>query len=198
LAGSVVLLAAFSGVALTQTPDGETPANEGICDDLQGGTPSLFGLCVAFCEAHDCVPDLGAEDPLENCKPASKKIFDKYNARKQPGDPLMPCLTEGDCPCFTAEDLASFVPAPETPTFAACNHTLDSPVGLTLIRASGTPFVAAELIENSAPSKCRYLDTRTNPPTARTFSPLTDEQAQTCRNLLISTIDTSPFCPDDN
>jgi hypothetical protein len=28
------------------TPDGETPANEGVCDELIGGTPGLYGLCV--------------------------------------------------------------------------------------------------------------------------------------------------------
>jgi len=41
--------------AMDQTPDGETPANEGVCDALQadGTTKGLYGLCVAFCEAQD-------------------------------------------------------------------------------------------------------------------------------------------------
>ena len=30
------------------TPDGETPANESVCDELQGATPGLYGLCVAL------------------------------------------------------------------------------------------------------------------------------------------------------
>ena len=29
------------------TPDGFPPANEGVCDELIGGTPGLYGLCVA-------------------------------------------------------------------------------------------------------------------------------------------------------
>jgi len=32
-------------------PDGETPAEEQVCDDLNG---ALYGLCVAYCEAMDC------------------------------------------------------------------------------------------------------------------------------------------------
>ncbi len=39
--------------AVAQTPDGATPANEGVCDDLKGFTPGLYGLSVAFCEAQD-------------------------------------------------------------------------------------------------------------------------------------------------
>jgi hypothetical protein len=42
-------------MALAQTPDGETPAEEAVCDPLQadGVTKGLYGLCVAFCEAQD-------------------------------------------------------------------------------------------------------------------------------------------------
>lgn len=32
-------------------PDGMTPAEEGVCDGLEGG---LFGTCNAYCEATDC------------------------------------------------------------------------------------------------------------------------------------------------
>ncbi|SRR5581483_8142028 len=35
------------------TPDGETPAQEMICDEA-GLERSAWGLCVAFCEASDC------------------------------------------------------------------------------------------------------------------------------------------------
>ena len=56
---SVLVLVAATGYA--QTPDGETPANEGVCDELIGLTPGLYGLCVAFCEAQDCEATL---DPV--------------------------------------------------------------------------------------------------------------------------------------
>lgn len=33
------------------TPDTDPPAEEGVCDGLEG---RLWGLCVAYCEAQDC------------------------------------------------------------------------------------------------------------------------------------------------
>jgi hypothetical protein len=41
----------FTPMSLAQTADGETPAEEPVCDDLNG---ALYGLCVAYCEAMDC------------------------------------------------------------------------------------------------------------------------------------------------
>ena len=45
---SIVLLAPTS---FAQTADGQTPAEEHICD---GKTGAVWGLCVAYCEAMDC------------------------------------------------------------------------------------------------------------------------------------------------
>ncbi len=50
----IVFALGFAGVAVAQTPDGETPANEGVCDELLIATPGLYGLCVAYCEALEC------------------------------------------------------------------------------------------------------------------------------------------------
>ena len=41
-----------------QTPDGQTPAEETVCDILSG---KAWGLCVAYCEAQDC--DLFPDHP---------------------------------------------------------------------------------------------------------------------------------------
>ena len=96
------------------TPDGETPAEEDVCDDLKfGATKGLYGLCVAFCEAQDsdCVPDYDAEDPYAGCKMRDRRILDNYNRKKKDGDPDMPCLPcAGDdpeyaCPCWGQEQL---------------------------------------------------------------------------------------------
>ena len=48
-------LAGITGSAIASTPDGMTPANEGVCDMLKDGgyTKGLYGLCVAYCEAQD-------------------------------------------------------------------------------------------------------------------------------------------------
>jgi hypothetical protein len=37
--------------AMAKTPDGETPAEETVCDIYEG---DAFGLCNAYCEAMDC------------------------------------------------------------------------------------------------------------------------------------------------
>jgi len=103
IAAVVVLLC---GYVYGQTPDGETPANEGVCDDLMFASPGLYGLCVAFCEAQDCVPDPAAADPFANCRPSSPKLLEIYNRKKQPSDPSMPCYYEEECPCWSPEELA--------------------------------------------------------------------------------------------
>ena len=88
-----------------QTPDGQTPADEGDCDILAGGTPGLFGLCVAYCEAHDAdlVSPFG---DLEKLDAPNRKILLKYRNRMRTGDPDMPCV-EDPCPCWSADQLAS-------------------------------------------------------------------------------------------
>ena len=99
------------------TPDGETPAEEDVCDELKyNATKGLYGLCVAFCEAQDsdCVPDYGTENPYANCRMRDRRILDNYNRKKKDGDPDMPCLPsagedpEFACPCWGQEDLGFF------------------------------------------------------------------------------------------
>jgi len=89
------------------TPDGETPANEGVCDDLMFATPGLYGLCVAFCEAQDCEPDFSLDDPFEQCTPSSPKVLKAYDRRKGEDDPEMPCVQQTGCPCWSPEELAA-------------------------------------------------------------------------------------------
>jgi len=104
------LIAPFS---FAQTPDGQTPAEETVCDPLRedGITKGLFGLCVAFCEAQDYAdlsdPITETElDALEAAAP-SGKILANYNKRKKDTDPAMPCiLVEEPCPCWSALELA--------------------------------------------------------------------------------------------
>jgi hypothetical protein len=42
---------AFIPMSQARTADGMTPAEETVCDNLNG---ALFGLCNAYCEAMDC------------------------------------------------------------------------------------------------------------------------------------------------
>ena len=52
LAGASLVLATVHP-AVTQTPDGETPAEEEACEKY-AGQGARYGLCVAYCEAQDC------------------------------------------------------------------------------------------------------------------------------------------------
>ena len=111
-----------------QTPDGFPPSNEGVCDGLKiaGVTRGLYGLCVAFCEAQDCEPDLSAADPFSACLPSSGKLLAKYNKRKGAGDPDMPCI-QGPCPCWTQGELSSLrqpLPGDDTVCFSHLGNLL--------------------------------------------------------------------------
>jgi hypothetical protein len=96
------------------TPDGQNPAQEGICDSLaeDGVTKGLYGLCVAFCEAQDIASpnQFTTEEDLDRLLAGapSGKILDAYNRKKQESDPDMPCIVVDDqesCPCWTGEQL---------------------------------------------------------------------------------------------
>ena len=99
--------------AVARVTDEIIQVNEGICDELIGGTPGLFGLCVAF-HAHDCEPDFSEEYPFAECKPSSVKILELYNKRKQPGDPEMPGIQK-PCPCWTLEEIQNL----QSPAFSS-------------------------------------------------------------------------------
>jgi hypothetical protein len=87
------------------TPDGETPAEESVCDELDGASPGLYGLCVAYCEAQDC--DFEAARSGQ-CNAPNPKLLGIYDKKRGTEDPPMPCLVpEAECPCFGAEDLAA-------------------------------------------------------------------------------------------
>ena len=92
-------LTGFSGSVMAVTPDGSTPANEGVCDSLTTASKGLYGLCVAYCEAQDL-------DSVTNKKTPNSKILENYRKKMQAGDPDMPCV-QTPCPCWSAEELAS-------------------------------------------------------------------------------------------
>ncbi len=105
-----ILLLGVTLPALGQTPDGMPPANEGMCDVLKarGITSSLYGLCVAYCEALDC--DLQQPQPgdaMPQCKTPSDKILERYSALKKATDPQMPCIQQQACPCWTAQEIGA-------------------------------------------------------------------------------------------
>ncbi|MDH3336721.1 MAG: hypothetical protein OER22_02165 [Gammaproteobacteria bacterium] len=114
LISSAALAILIVPMTFAQTPDGATPANEGVCDVLQadGTTKGLYGLCIAFCEAQDhasiSVPTTEeALAALADEKPAGR-ILANYNKKKLESDPPMPCIVvEEPCPCWSSEELNS-------------------------------------------------------------------------------------------
>jgi len=50
MTATLLAVLAFAPISLAQIADGETPAQEPVCDDLNG---AWYGLCVAYCEAMD-------------------------------------------------------------------------------------------------------------------------------------------------
>lgn len=91
LAFSVLLTAP----TLAKTPDGETPAEEDVCDEYSGAS---YGLCVAYCEAMDCDEDPNADETA--CERVSERFQVKSGESDAPtcGVEVEPeiCLTEDD------------------------------------------------------------------------------------------------------
>lgn len=103
---SLLLAGAWPSASEAQTPDGATPANEGICDELMtdGVTPGLYGLCIAYCEAQDCPdPSVGPDQPSAQCSAPDPAVLEAYNRKKTDADPAMPCI----CPCWTAQEIGA-------------------------------------------------------------------------------------------
>lgn len=61
-----------SPVGVASTPDGETPAEEHVCDGYSG---AAFGLCNAYCEAMDCDDDPNADQ--EACDTVADKFYSR-------------------------------------------------------------------------------------------------------------------------
>lgn len=148
------------------TPDGETPANEGVCNELQGGTPALYGLCVAYCEAQDL-------DIIGDKETPNNKILANYNRKKQSTDPDMPCIQD-PCPCWTQEELDAIT----VPT----KCSTDDNAGI--IR-SATQFASVNLSR----TVCRFTDENTR--ISRRFE--NPEAGQVCLDQIAAACSTYGF-----
>lgn len=165
----LAVLALLASMAMNNvmaaTPDGTTPANEGACNGLKvsGITPSLYGLCVAYCEAQDL-------DTFDK-EPPSTKILDNYNKRKLASDPAMPCV-KPSCPCWTGAEIASIS---ADGLSAAC---LSGTNKLSIIDNSPQNH-SAEADTTVGRERCRYIDLNVSPATVRNFT-ITPAEALAC------------------
>jgi hypothetical protein len=171
--GVFALSLVFSLPTTAATPDGQTPANEGVCDGLMGGSPGLYGLCNAYCEAQDL-------DTFDK-EPPRTKILENYRKKMKAGDPDMPCI-QTPCPCWTNEELASFG---DDGTAAACPGSSSK---LQIIDNSPR-LKFAEADTTASRERCRYIDINTAPPVIRSFS-ISSGDAAACFAAVSSACDT--------
>lgn len=161
-------MTAITTTAIASTPDGETPANEGVCDVLKvdGITKGLYGLCVAYCEAQD-LNDMNKEPP-------STRILTNYNRKKQAGDPIMPCLEPPpNCPCWTPEELDAIFADGIT---GQCSSSSNQTSFIDSISFSNSTFQVAQGTVDGTGSTCAF----TNPPESH-FYIIAEEDAIVCK-----------------
>lgn len=174
-------------LAVAETSKHQAMGREGICDALRGATPGLHGLCVSYCEAHDCVVTDGA---VHCDKPPSAKILEQYNRLRTDDDPQMPCiLPDSACPCFNAATLEqlNLVRMPDQ-----CVDNLDLSGSVNIITctsvnsfACNVLFVAFGSVQvvnypDSQPA-CAYLEAEDGD---RKNLEITSQQAAACSELL--------------
>lgn len=185
---TIFLLSALAMPALSQTSDGLTPAEENVCDPLLDGTPGLYGLCVAYCEAHDAELDSLYGNPDELAMP-DQRILDIYNKKKSESDPAMPCvLAESEaCPCWSTEQLEELMPP--TSNFDvylanACRSSSSSAVLENFENGSSGPGFRIAVYSFEGCSVRKYQGYPGGPPSG--FSNATPEEEESCKSQLIS------------
>ena len=136
---ALITLLTIAAPLHAQTPDGETPAAEPVCDALQSATPGLYGLCVAYCEANDAhlLSPTGAADQLDT---PSRRLLETYNKLKTDADPAMPCVQPEGCPCWTEQQLETVL----LPPASNFDENFDNACALANILGGGT----RRIIEN--------------------------------------------------
>lgn len=158
----LVGLTGFTGSVMANTPDGETPANEAVCDNLMGATPGLYGLCVAYCEAQDL-------DMVGEAKMPNSKILVNYRKKMQASDPDMPCIAVTSCPCLEDTDLPY-------DSSALCD------IGDTTAQYRSSNLFAQA--NTNDPGLCRFAEKSTR--TQRLNANLTVDEASACYSAIVA------------
>ncbi len=164
------LLLLCAGAAVATTPDGETPAEETVCDTENG---AAYGLCNAYCEAMDCE----SEDPQAS-EEACTKVRGKF--MNITGHDL-PCeAPPATCPCLSN---GYFQIALTYPDFCR----LDPNLGTVLRedQGGGVFFIDAFANVNGNPQPvCGAIDSHAGP--LLTLA-ITAAEAEACNQLLLDT-----------
>ena len=152
------------------------PPAAGVCEDLRDSTPGLYGLCVAFNQGHDCEADFNLPEPFVDCKPASARIYDLYEDKRQPDDPDMPGVVPGACLCFDETHLDN-IPGSVTQCAVGEPHSK----GTASNAISTLDFVYQVIDYDTGPGgECIRLE----PPAPVFAASLNDEQVDACETLI--------------
>lgn len=157
-----------------QTPDGETPPNEAVCDSESG---AAYGLCTAYCEAMDCDYELTSTAEMSCLKVRDR--FIQQTGRDVPCEPV-------ECPCFDESLIGTFQQITNDPSprlgieegeyhcvLGGCNGCIG------LINPTADPVGNTCSVHTSAPWENEPF--RIEPRVV-----ITAEEAQSCVNILIS------------
>ena len=176
--------------ASAQTPDGQTPAEETVCDPLIGATPGLYGLCVAYCEAHDADILAPGGDPAALDVP-NRMILQNYNNKKTELDPPMPCVQQAqdeNCACWTAEQLSTvFAPSMnigENYSHACLNEPLLAVLENFESGSTRTPGIQLSVGGSGFEMGCivKNFNYPGGPP--KTSQAATPEEVESCKDIL--------------
>ena len=169
------------------TPDGTTPANEGVCDFLAYHTPGLYGLCIAYCEAHDA--DLiSPEGNLDDLNVPNRKILENYRKKMRKGDPDMPCV-QTTCPCWSEAELAG-LRRPSSTDLTVCAKDGEGGNNITgvygwSIRSTGNFITLVSSVRNFvAFPLCQFRDTCADGDCLNVirFFEITQEELEVCES----------------
>ena len=173
-----------------KTPDGMTPAEETVCDQLKadGITKGLYGLCVAYCEAIDGPAEIIEGDDLSELNPPESVLLAIYQKKMKEGDPEMPCVNYiGGCPLWTQEELdrigtlggIGFWESEYVSPTSEIEIFFDMEVG------SGFSHYAQLMIDSYGNIYGRYFSSGTGFPSAFRFMYLTEAEYDSCKQMLI-------------
>ena len=173
------------------TPDGTTPANEGVCDVLAYHTPGLYGLCIAYCEAHD-VDLISPDGDLDDLNVPNRKILENYRKKMEAGDPDMPCV-QTPCPCWSPEELAG-LRSPSSTDSTSCSNDREAPNNITgidgwSISSTGNFFTSVASVRNFvAQPFCQFRDTCGDGNCLNVFRQffITQEEFEVCESQVAS------------
>jgi len=165
---TLCIFAMFAGSALAQTADGQTPAEENVCDVLDG---AAWGLCNAYCEAMDC----DSASPNAS-RVACDKVKGKFASLDQ-GD--LPCEAVV-CPCGTADDFIGLFTDLPPGTNIVCETTgaYTPKVALAALPYGTTRFSALHDFQYVGDVRCSAFDAAGDPIVE--IDGLTQQQYEAC------------------